>query len=217
MKKFALVLTAALAGSLGSGHAAEAASITFDLFDPSLGFGNDIQNSFNFSEGGLDLEVTASNTVGVGANVVQTAAGLGVETDFNFFSDSSLQVDGFGGNETLNLSFSAPIVPQFATFTFVGGNDDVTIELDGSTLFSDTPIASTPPDFNFFGIAAIDITTAESGTLLSFSAIENNDSFFLKSVKVEDLSTGAVPEPLTIVGGAIALGFGGAMRRKFAR
>lgn len=204
MQKLPLALSAAVVSLFGLSNTATAATITFDLSGtPST------QDSFVFEEGGVSLTVTGSNSKGVDADVFRSPLGLGVRSDT--FLDTP-KLDGLSGDETLSLAFDRPIVPEFALFTFVDRNDDVTINLDGATLFEDAPVGTTSPNFNLFGIAAIGFETTETGSVLSFTATQRNDQFLLKKVEV-----GAVPEPLTILGSAAALGLGGALRRKFAR
>jgi hypothetical protein len=122
----------------------------------------------------------------------------------------SLQTDGLGADETLQLSFNKQISLVSATFSRVGFNDDFRLLVNGNQLVSaDIPggniLDSGTGTFNFTSFARPNRT----GSVLGFTVADNNDDYFLSSIEVEP-----VPEPLTILGSLSALGMGAVLKKK---
>lgn len=173
------------------------------------------QDSLNFSEDGIDLEVTAFATSIFGVSerdVAQRNRGLGVKSDDFLGPLDSPQIDGFGPNETLLLTFSPDVSLVAATFSNVQRNDEFSLFVDGDLLVSeDIPNNNT---FNFTSLAP-----NNEGSQFGFSVTDFNDDYFLKSVKVKAIEEPvSTPEPASLLGllAVGAFGANSAVKRKKA-
>ncbi|MGL5081257.1 MAG: PEP-CTERM sorting domain-containing protein [Microcoleaceae cyanobacterium] len=211
LKQVSLAITGATLAVLGGGEVAGAFSFSFDL-----GGSPALDSSFSYNAGDVGLTVTGfRDTLGGGttsAFVVKSPDGLGVTSLASDISDLQfLQLDGLGLDEGLQFEFDQKITINSATFSRVGSNDDFTVSVDAGGLFLSEDI----PGGNFFdtGVGTFDFTALDAGlrtgTLVSFSVAGSNDDYILKSIEVE-----AVPEPLTILGTGMALGFGGLFKKE---
>ncbi|MEM8545932.1 MAG: PEP-CTERM sorting domain-containing protein [Cyanobacteria bacterium P01_H01_bin.119] len=184
MSKTAIAGTVATLGITAVGLA-PAQAITFD-FTGSF----DIEPSFSFNEEGVGLTVTPFSTNPLPTGVVRTGFGMGVTS----FLDTSFQVDGFGFQDALKLTFDRVVEMTSVTFGFVDRKDEFTLFVDGVEELSDEDIPGGSNTY-FFSPTFL-------GEQFAFAAIEKNDDFYVKRVDVE-----AVPEPAAMVGlGVVAAG-----------
>lgn len=166
------------------------------------------ESSLEFNSGGLLVTATGSASNGRIRNVTQRNGGLGVRRAGFFDFLDSPQIDGLGPDETLTLSFGTSgdqkVVLSSATFSKVDGNDEFTLLTDGETFLANQSIPSSGLyDFTSF------VRSDRTASGFSFRATDWNDNYYLKSVDVE-----RVPEPITVVGTFIAVGFGSLFHRK---
>lgn len=213
LKQVSLAITGATLAVLGGGEVAGAFSFSFDL-----GGSTAVNSSFSYNTGDVGLTVTGfrDNLLGGGttsAFVVRSSGGLGVTSVLSDITDP-LQIpelDGLGLDEGLQFEFDQKITINSATFSRVDSDDDFTVSVDGGGLFLSEDI----PGGNLFdtGVGTFNFSAfdagSRTGTLVSFSVGGNNDDYILKSIEVE-----AVPEPLTILGTGMALGFGGLFKKE---
>ena len=197
VKKALMAATGATVVTFVGGQAAEAVTFNFA--------GLDLAPSLNFSQGGINVTATGAATNG-SRLVSQVPVGLGV---FGGLGDS-LQTDGLGADETLQLAFNKQIRLISASFSRVGFNDDFRLLVDGDELVSaDIPGGNIldlgTGTFDFTSFALPDRT----GSVLGFTVAGDNDDYFLSAIEVEP-----VPEPLTILGSLSALGMGAALKKK---
>lgn len=193
-----LGILAAAGTTLFSAGAVQAAGITFDLTGSRAD-----QESFLYTEDGIGLTVTASED-GDARDVSRRNRGLGVVG----LNGSALEANGLarqidgrqvkGGSfisENLVLTFDQSVKLLSATFDRLQNNDNFRLSVDGVEV-----IGNGNPGATLFGFV---------GSEFTFSAAQRNDDYSLDSVTVE-----TVPEPLTLLGSAAALGMGAALKRK---
>ena len=176
----------------------------------------------------LTVEVTAFSGVDTQEKVHQSYSGLGVHS----YCWDDTQIDGFGPDETLLLTFGEEIQLDFATVTLVSdfgcfGDDDVRILIDGQHLIDWDPdpialAATFTIDFAQLGLSVDE----RSGETLGFTIIGPNDDYKLACIDITAERDGimgseeepVVPEPASLVIwsvlGAGAIGLGGLRRRK---
>jgi len=191
-------LGAALAlATSGAAHA----STTF-LFAGPLG----VDSSFVFSEDGISVTATGSNTSGP-PHVLQGPLGLRVVSAIF----DSVELDGFGPDETLTLTFGQPVMIEHALFSLVSGNDDIRIEADNGVFDVDDPDA-------LLGFSFTSFTPAPTGGVFGFTVQGNNDDYALKALKVKpvtDPTNGKIiPTPSAALGGMAMLAAAGAWRTR---
>lgn len=217
--KFGFALAAVAAGTFGFAGVAEAASFGTTSQDATFdfrGYGG-LSDSYTFEDAGTGLSVTA--TAGPeGSQVFQSAWGLGVKNFENGGDSQGTQLDSFGTNESLFLSFSHDISVINIVLGEVDKGDDTIITLDSTVIFGNANV-----DRLLTSNDGLDTTA--TGSVLEFFVgdrricgysgcyiVEDRDDFTVKGITV----TKAIPEPLTVIGTAVALGLGGTLRRKFA-
>lgn len=214
--KVGFALAAAVVGTVNMTGVANAASLgaTQDITFDFRGYGG-LAHSFSFedSASGLSVEATAGPN---GSKVNQGIWGLGVRNSRRDSQGS--QIDSFGTNESLFLTFSHDVSINSIFFGEVDRNDDATVTLDGERIFGNARI-----DHVIDG--ADGLNTSFAGNVLAFHVgdrqvcdyhrcfvVQDRDDFTVKGVNV----TKAVPEPLTVIGSIVALGLGSRLRRKSA-
>ena len=201
ISSFVPVFLAATGIVLVSSAAAEAASFTkFDL----RGY-DSRQSSFVYtSQDGITLKVTATDENGGSRNVVRSSTfGLGVTIGGDrAVNGTRTQIDGRGANEILNLDFGQNVKLISAKFGLVDSNDEYELFVDGDYLTGDAFPRNGSPTVNFTNINPSDRT----GTVIAFTVNDRNDDYYLKKVKVEKVYP--APEPFSILGAGMALGFG---------
>lgn len=186
-------------------YATSAQAVPFDL----TGNGPDAL-SFNFSQGGIGLTVTATDRAfpfgsTVARNVTQDSLGLGID---GFGGSPDNQVDGRFFDEFLILTFDQAVILNSATFARVGRNDDARIFIDGSVFAQgDIPGTGNNQVANFGGFSI----ASRTGTVIAFTArtsqgaVSNfNDDYSVRGIDVTAANPAPIPEP----GTALLLGSG---------
>ncbi len=194
-----LIAKAAIAGIVAT------TGVTTGILEPAqattfgLGGSLALEESFTYEEEGIELIVSGVSESGP-RDVVRSGVGLGV---YGGFGDN-FEVDGKGPNEGLKFLFDHTVSLVSATFTKVGFNDDFTLFVDGNFIGSaDIPGGNFfDTDFGTFKFPAADFN---EGTSFIFAALDKNDDFKLKRIKVEKVVD--VPEPTVMIGlGVVAAG-----------
>ena len=195
-----------ISAGLSSFMANEASAIVFD-FGGNGSNGRLGQESESFTVDGLFLEATAFDRLGSSRNVTRRNAGLGVRLPGIFGGFDSPQIDGLGLDETLSLTFGTSgdtrVALNSATFSRVDGNDEFTLFTDGDAFLTNASI----PNSGIFDFTSF-VRPDRTASGFNFQVTDFNDNYFLRSVDVE-----TVPEPLTVIGTALALGFGASFRK----
>ena len=193
----AAIAGAASVSGLGTIASDSVQAVTFDLACSGL-FCGDIDSLFEYSEEGIDLDVTGFvNSDPSEARLVnQTVVGLGV---FGGNAGSG-QVDTgfFNIFETLRLEFDHKVKLLSAEFRLVSdifGEDSASVSADGTEVFNG-PIPSTGGFFAGFP-GEITFTPSADGKVFDFTLTDTNDGYRLYSVEVEKV---LVPEPAAMLG-----------------
>lgn len=141
-------------------------------------------SSFSFTEGGLNLTVSA--TSGSDASWVNWSPfGLGVSS--GWWDDP--QIDGFFWNDLLLLSFDKDVTISSATFTLTWwGNDEFHLFVDDESL-----VSAYIPGNGVYPFSAIN-TLDRTGRNFGFTVTDWNDNYMIAGVTVEVTQT---PVPAT--------------------
>lgn len=163
--------------------------------------------TFNFSNGGArtgpneivftdapsGITATATGSAAGGVlGVVQDSFDRGLGVRSRLFDSN--QIDGFGADETLNLSLSKKVNLVSATFGAVGFDDDFRLLVGGSQ-FLDADI----PFGNIFSFSP-----SPMGTQFGFTVTGFNDDYFLSAIEVTPVPTPAAVLPALIGMGTAA-------------
>lgn len=170
----------------------------------------DIDDEFIYSKDGISVTATGSNLANGEVDVWRSLLGLGVYSPGDTIINGGTQIEGgINAAETLQLNFNTVVSLKSVTFSRVGRNDSFKLIVDG-----DQFTVADIPDGNLLDldISQFTFNPAPTGTGFGFTINDNNDDYLLKYVDVH-----AVPEPLTLLGSGIALGFGSFLRRKLDR
>lgn len=181
-------------------QAAPAQALVFDFGDSF-----DIEPSFSFSQGSIDVTATGAVASGSPRFVAQTGFGLGVRSQRR----DSNQIDGLGPDETLNLEFSEQVSLVSATFSRVGFLDEFRLLVDG-TQFIAADIPNSDPLASLFDldVGIFNFSPSPTGSLFGFTVTDRNDDYFLRAVEVTP-----VPTPAAVLPGLFGMGFA-ALRKK---
>lgn len=203
-----LAATATVAAALVTVAPAEAATIRSYDFQ-----GTNPITSFTLGSDPFLTSVTANPS----GTVVQGSNGLGIRQPSIFGIDlDSAQIDGFGVNETLNLTFNQTVRIISATFRGVGNdlgtglfNDDLRLLVDGTQAFTGdiVPGNGNPLVDSLTGTINFPFTIAQ-GQTLGFSVINASDDYFLSGLEVE-----VIPTP-ALLPGLIGMGLAALRKRK---
>ena len=169
--------------SLGLSSTANAAVVTYDF----TGSGGDA-SSYSFTESGLTVTATATyNGFSNFAEVNRNSNGLGVDSGI---FDLNNQVDGFGQNDYLTLTFDATVEAIALDFANNTSNDEFDFYVGTTRIINN---AETTPDgwINLSGLTGNSL----EGTTFTIRANQNNDNFRVQGMQVNYAP--AVPEPST--------------------
>lgn len=128
---------------------------------------------------GVTIDATAhhlndNGSIGIPYQIGQWGSGLGVISPH----DNTHQIDGYGPNEVVKLSFSRVVTIERAWFSYVGHNDDFSFTVvDGvnsGTYYASTDI---PDDRSY------EFKNDWTGTMFGFGASGWNDDYKLKKIK----------------------------------
>ena len=167
-----------------------------------------VRPQLEFTNENVTVTATATSVARQGktreAAVFRGWGGLGVK---NSPRDNTVQIDGSGWKDTLNLEFSQTVKLLTATFWDVQKNDDFSLTVDNQLrIVGDIP--------NYYGYGFIDFThrypDLPSGDLFAFGVTYKNDDYFLKSIHVHPVDV--VPTPAAAL--PALLGMGAAAIRK---
>lgn len=201
--KFTLAAATIMSLAVIEANPSQAATIDFDGVAP-------FQDFPTFSEKGFILtvnvgEVRVNDAFSPGNNAAQPSFGFGQGLDSSFTLTN-------GKNHLFNVLsidlLEATVFPDTFGVTAIGTKSD-------STTVSQT--------FTLDGIAGREtfVFSPEFTSLISLNIVEDStNSFSVDIVQVDniELSTvAAVPEPLTILGSATALGFGALLKRESSK
>lgn len=201
-----------LNGALALGVSAIAAVVSIqpaEAMQVNIGFGGSGPQPGNFPGvpsldfidpvSGLKVTATATDETGTARNVFQFNGGLGVTTPGDLaWNGRSTQIDGFGPDEILNLSFDKTVRLISAKFGAVGRNDDFSLTVDDLLAgFADIP------SNNIYTFAGTYISQE-----FGFSTRDFRDDYYLRSVKVE-----IIPTPAAVLPALAGIGTA-ALRRK---
>lgn len=209
---------AAAAMGLAFAGGAQAESVLFVFADHPGQLASSIE--FTGSDGSTTVVATASTDGGTVTPLVsQSILGLGVLSDpvkiRTFFGTlvipDDLEIDGFGPDETLTLTFGQPVMIEHALFSLVGGNDDIRIEADNGVFDVDDPDA-------LLGFSFESFSPAPSGGVFGFTVQNANDDYKLKALKVKTMTDPTngkiIPTPSAALGGMAMLAAAGAWRTR---
>ena len=144
---------------------------------------------YNFSQDGVELTATAFDQNDNFQSVHQSNSGLGVYIG----GSDSRTIDGSGPDETLKLTFNAPVELISILFGAVDSNDQYTLRIDGNIFVDDAPVVSSLVTYG-------GSVSARTGTMFEFSVVNSNDNYRLGWITVQPTaSTTNVPEPSTVV------------------
>ena len=197
MKKLLLAIAGAGIATLGVGAVNRAEAITFN-FSGNQAF----QDSFEFTADGATVTATGTNQDGDDALTTRNPFGLGVLQQ----DGENNRLDGEGDFDILELSFDRPFVLGSATFARIVPDDQFSVSVDGNQLFSGDVPENMVFDFTQFELSA------RTGSMIAFTVVDSSDGF-----RVQELNADEVPEPLTILGSATALGFGALFKRAYSK
>ncbi|WP_016952934.1 hypothetical protein [Anabaena sp. PCC 7108] len=157
-----------------------------------------INSSFSYTEDGISLVATGTQSSGASRSVYQSQFGLGVTTYNSVFGSlitGENQIDGgIALGETLNLTFTKTVKLISATFSRVGYNDDFKLLVDGNQF-----IAADIPGGSLFDVdvSKFTFTPSPTGNMFGFTVNDGNDDYLVQSVEVELAS---VPESTSVLG-----------------
>jgi hypothetical protein len=216
------VVLGALA-ALGFAVAAEAGTVTFDFAAENSG---SWASSIAYSEGGIGLTVSAKTTDGQSAKVRTWAgAGLGVcnvNEQRAWCPGGEHQIDSYGLNEVVVLTFSRIVTMTQIAFNYVDTNDTFDLVVGGATALDNAALPDSwmavvdpagPHTEMIFGIGAGSTTVRQCSTWRGQTKCwdETLDSAF----KLKSVTVAAVPLPATalLLAGALGLLALGSRRR----
>lgn len=197
-------LSVALLVAVAAASVAQGAIVTYDFTNDGWGVaashtvGWDAWTSPPPAPTPLNVTATASRQGPGPAFVNWTANGLGVST--SLFDNP--QIDGWGPDETLTLTFDTSIMINTATVSMIYngweffGDDDVRMLMDGNLLGNFDPQAS--------GTVTLDLTGLDealrTGSMLDFTVVGNNDDYKLAGLEIDySVAPGPqIPEPSTV-------------------
>ncbi|MGH1396357.1 MAG: PEP-CTERM sorting domain-containing protein, partial [Trichormus sp.] len=160
--------------------------------------------------------VRTSNGLGIrtATRTTRNLGGVPVSLDVGETTD---QIDGLGGFDTVTLSFNQAVRLLSVSFARVGTNvgllnlnDDFTFIRNGTVVSTQDVPGGNASDT---GTGTFNIPVASQiGNNFGFRASQAEDDFFISSVTVQ-----RVPEPITMAGIAMGAGFGVILRRKYKK
>jgi hypothetical protein len=213
-KVAALAAGAAVTVITASPQMASAEKITFNTSNATVVNGDDLAfsgTSFDVVAAGYESTAFDPQDIFFGGDsaevTVADATGLGVDgTGVLIFPDPDNQIDGFGINEFLSITFSQAVRLQEIDLGLLDGNDGIVIYVDGSL----TP-AFTATDLDA-GDSPITLIPELAGTNFLFGVassglIDAGSNYSLLSV------TAVVPMPGASLGGLALLGMMSLRRR----
>ncbi|WP_025898652.1 VPLPA-CTERM sorting domain-containing protein [Sneathiella glossodoripedis] len=176
-----------------------------NTYDFTSGNGIKLGNSYRFAKGGITVDATPHSTLAIPSfpDIHQDGNGLGITS--HRWDDG--EVDGYGADETIKLTFSTSVMLESILFGDVGFNDHFRYRVEGGSWVTRDISGSGNNGYFDFALPGI------LGTVLEIGAEYWNDDFMVRGVKVS-----AVPlPPAVLLFGAALAGLGWFRRRKMGQ